>query len=324
MNTSPLTHTTVPIGTLKHHPRNPRKGDVEAIKRSLVHNGMYKALVVNRRTMEVLVVNHTLKAAREVGLEEVDVTLLDVDEDKARRIMLADNRTADLAGYDDELLAEVLAETPDLAGTGYGPEDLETLLADVGDPGPDEDDPPPIPAEPRTRIGDIYALGRHRLVCGDAGDAEVYVRLLQCEQPELVFTDPPYGVDYEGKTSERLTLQGDSEVGLSELLAHSFARVDSVLAPGARVYVCHPAGPLSLTFGGAFVERWRLKQTLVWLKDQMVLGRSDYHYKHEPILYGYKPGRAPIGRGGRGWFAGNAEVSVLEVRAPRPRATPRR
>ena len=100
-------------------------------------------------------------------------------------------------------------------------------------------------------------------------------------------------------------------------MGRSFAAVDAALPPGARIYVCHPAGPLSLTFGSAFVERWRLHQTLVWVKDQMMLGRSDYQYKHEPILYGHKPARARIGRGGRGWFSGNSEVSVLEVTRPK-------
>ena len=255
-------------------------------------------------------------------MAEVAVTLLDVDEEQARRIMLVDNRTNDLAGYDEQLLAELLSELPDLAGTGYGPADLDALLVELGEPEIElaEDDPPALADEPRTKPGDLYVLGRHRLVCGDAREPSAYARLLEGEQPELVFTDPPYGVDYEGKTARRLTLAGDERDGLEHLLSESFAASDSVLAPGARIYVAHPAGALSLTFGAAFVgQDWRLHQTLVWVKDQIVLGRSDYHYKHESILYGHKRGAGRTGRGARGWFGDNSQVSVLEV--PRPKAS---
>ncbi len=102
-----------------------------------------------------------------------------------------------------------------------------------------------------------------------------------------------------------------------KLLADSFTQIDRVLAPGAPLYVAHPAGPLSVTFAKAFAERWQLRQTLVWVKDSIVLGHGDYHYQHEPILYGYKPGEGRRGRGGAGWFGDNAQSSVLSVDRPR-------
>jgi len=133
-----------------------------------------------------------------------------------------------------------------------------------------------------------------------------------------MWTDPPYGVSYEGKTARALRIANDGAAGLEDLLRESFACVDQGLAPGAPIYVAHPAGALSVTFGSAFLERgWRLHQTLVWVKDSLVLGRSDYHYRHEPILYGYKPGQGRLGRGGAGWYGGNAETSVLEVERPK-------
>ncbi len=138
------------------------------------------------------------------------------------------------------------------------------------------------------------------------------------EQAELLWTDPPYGVRYQGKTEKALRIDNDGAAGLEALLSESFAAADSALSPGARLYVAHPAGELSLTFGRCFVgQGWRLRQTLVWVKDAFVLGRSDYHYRHEPIYYGHKPGEGRIGRGARGWFGDNAQDSVIEVARPR-------
>jgi DNA modification methylase len=312
----------VAITELVPYGNNPRRGNVEAIKVSLRENGQYRPIVVRRSTREVLAGNHTLEAARQLGWSEIAVTFVDCDEEQAKRIVLADNRTNDLAGYDDEALLELLLELPSLDGTGYHQEALDDLLDEVGaDPLGDEEPVPSPPRKPKTRPGHLYALGPHHLLCGDARSAADYRRLLDDQQSAILWTDPPYGVEYEGKTAERLSIAGDGADGLSELLQASFAAVDSALRPGAPLYVCHPAGVLSLPFTQAFVEQgWSLRQSLVWVKDSMVLGRSDHHYKHEAILYGFKPGKGRLGRGGRGWYGGNAEVSVFEV--PRPTSSP--
>ena len=315
----------VPVADLRLHPDNPRRGDTEAITESLRHHGQYKPLVVSRRTMEVLCGNHTLVAARDLGWSEIDVHLIDVDPEQAKRILLVDNRSSDRAGYDPVALVELLEERPDLEGTGYDSAALGELLDELAPDPVGEDEPPPLPEEPETRPGDLLRLGPHRLLCSDARDPESYARLMEGEQTEALWSDPPYGLNYEGKTKEGLRIQGDGAAGLETLLRESFAAADSVLAPGARLYVAHPAGELSLTFGGCFVAQgWRFRQSLVWVKDAFVLGRSDYHYRHEPILYGHKPGDGRIGRGARGWFGDHAQDSVLEVPAPGPRASTRR
>ncbi|MCA1697443.1 MAG: ParB N-terminal domain-containing protein [Actinobacteria bacterium] len=315
-----LAALAVAVADLRPYGRNPRRGDVEAIKRSLVANGQYRPLVVNRRSAEVLAGNHTLRAAKELGWSEVAATFVDVDEDQAKRIALVDNRTNDLAGYDDAALAELLGALPDLEGTGFDDASLSRLLDEVQPielPGADED-VPSRPAKPRTRPGDLYRLGAHRLLCGDATSASDYRRLLGAERPQLLWTDPPYGVSYEGKTAQRLRIAGDRAEGLKQLLGAAFACCDAVLAEGAALYVAHPAGPGSLVFGGCFeAQGWRLRQTLVWVKDSLVLGRSDYHYRHEPILYGYKPAGGRLGRGGSGWYGGNGEQSVFEFSRPK-------
>jgi DNA modification methylase len=312
----------VPVGELQLYGRNPRRGDVEAIARSLARNGQYRPIVVNRRSGEVLAGNHTLRAARQLGWEQIAVTYVDVDEEHAKRIVLVDNRTNDLAGYDDAQLAELLQELPGLDGSGYDEAALSRLLDEVQPaelPGQGEEVPPP-PSEPRTKPGEVWQLGPHRLVCGDAACADDYHSLLGRERPAMLWTDPPYGVDYEGKTERRLRISGDTPDGLRGLIGSAFSAADAVLSPGAALYVAHPAGAGSLLFGSCFVEAgWRLRQTLVWVKDSLVLGRSDYHYRHEPILYGFKPGDGRRGRGGAGWYGGNAEQTVLEI--PRPKAS---
>jgi site-specific DNA-methyltransferase (adenine-specific) len=308
----------VPIAELRPYDRNPRRGSVEAIRESLERNGQYRPVVVNRRSGEVLAGNHTLAAATQLGWSEIAATYVSVDAEQAKRIVLADNRTNDLAGYDEGLLAELLNELPDLTGTAYDEDSLSELLDSVAPALPDEDEVPPPPVTPRTRPGDLYELGPHRLLCGDATDPAAYARLVGESKASLLWTDPPYGVDYVGKTERKLTIAGDGAERLEGLLSAAFAAADTALSPGAALYVAHPAGPQSLVFGGCFqAAGWQLRQTLVWVKDAFVLGRSDYHYRHEPILYGYKPGEGRRGRGGKGWHGSNAEDTVLEVARPR-------
>lgn len=312
-----LPTATVALTTLRPYGKNPRRGDVETIRESLQENGQYRPIVVNRPTMEVLAGNHTLEAARQLQWQDIAVTFVDCDEEQAKRIVLADNRTNDLAGYDNEALAELLLELPSLDGTGYDQQSLDDLLDEVAGGEPLEEDVPPPPRSPAAAPGDLYKLGPHRLLCGDARKAEDYRRLLGADEADLLWTDPPYGVAYEGKTAARLSIAGDGAASVESLLDASFAAIDSALRPGAPLYVCHPAGALALPFMQAFLAQdWSLRQSLVWVKDVFVLGRSDYHYRHEAMLYGYKPGPGRLGRGGRGWRGGNAQASVFEVDRP--------
>ena len=315
-----VTERRVSIARLRPYPGNARRGDIAALKKSLEAHGQYRPIVVNKRNDQVLAGNHTLKAAKQLGWETIAVSYVDVDDEQARRIVLVDNRTNDLAGYDSEALVELLGELDGLDGTGYEQDDLDALLDELeADREPSgEDAPPPLPAKPKTKPGDLYTLGRHRLLCGDAQDPDAYKRLLTEERIDLLWTDPPYGVDYEGKTAEALQIQGDGADDVAELLATTFAQLDRHLKAGARIYICHPSGELAAVFIEAFLAAgWRLRQGLVWVKDSLVLGRSDYHYRHEPILFGYKPGRGRQGRGGRGWYGDDSQTTVLEVARPK-------
>lgn len=125
-----------------------------------------------------------------------------------------------------------------------------------------------------------------------------------------MWSDPPYGVNYVGKTKDALTIENDGSEDLPSLLDRCFSVADSVLMDGAPIYIAHPAGVLSLIFGQKFVEAgWKFHETLVWIKNSMVLGHSDYHYKHEPIIYGWKGSN-------RKWYAGRDQVSTLEYDRP--------
>jgi site-specific DNA-methyltransferase (adenine-specific) len=307
----PIRHLAVPIDTLKPHGKNPRRGDLDLISESLKINGQYRPVVANRRTGEILAGNHTWKTAKRDGWTEIAVTWVDVDDEAARRIVAVDNRSNDLAEYDDRLLAELLAEVEDLAGTGYNQDDVDEItrrvLDDEGTPGPgntDPDDIPELPAEPRSAPGDLWLLGPHRLVCGDSTDVGALETLLAGARADCVWTDPPYGVEIVGGShalsrEERLakggkTIQNDDLTadGLQDFLRRAFGAAFTVTKGGACWYVAAPPGPLHAEFAIVLKELNIWRQTLVWVKDQFVLGHNDYHYRHEPIFYGWSPGAA--------------------------------
>lgn len=286
----------VAIDQLQQHPDNPRRGAVDVISESIDANGFFGAVVAQRSTRRVLVGNHRLMVARERGAEVLPVLWVDVDDDRARRILLVENRANDLAGYDDEVLAEVLrivADTEDLAGTGFDAAVVEEILAAADKPVPqtDPDDAPDKPAEPITRRGDVWQLGPHRLVCGDSSDVDVVRTALDDRAAGMLFTDPPYGVDYTGGTADQLRMANDDleAAALGELLDGAFGAAHQVLVPGAAFYICSPSGALETTFRrcleGAGLP---LRQQLVWVKNRFVLGRADYHGQHETILYGWR------------------------------------
>lgn len=206
----------VELKELVELPGNPRVGDVEAIADSLERNGQFRPIVVNARDMTILAGNHTTKAARMIGWTKLRVYFVDVDEDTAKRIALADNRTAELGGYEESNLAQMLADIgaledlTALEGTGWSAEAarpyLDTLMGDAkGEDAPDPEAIPKVPAKPKTKRGDVYELGPHRIMCGDSQKPKDVAKLLGEDKVDLIVTSPPYNVDvsYGGKSEGR-------------------------------------------------------------------------------------------------------------------------
>ncbi|WKS56806.1 DNA methyltransferase [Corynebacterium accolens] len=330
-------HQTIPLLQLNHYAKNPRRGDVQAIKGSIIANGIFRPVIVNKGTYtdkpnEILAGNHTVKAIRELAEEnpddprwqEVEVWMVDVDAERAARIVLADNRTADLGSYDnEELLGLLNMMDGDLDGTGYDEEYLDSLEEIVKlenstqDPNDEDVEPEAPPAKPTSRIGDVWVLGPHKLLVGDATDVYAVKEMMGDDRADCIWTDPPYGVNYVGKTKDALTIQNDETTDLPDLLMHSFECAVEVSKPGAPVYVAH-ADTERVTFEGAMIEsNIIVRQNLIWAKSTIALGRSDYHYKHEPILYGFTPGgQGRLGRGGNRWYGDNSQSTVFNFDKP--------
>jgi site-specific DNA-methyltransferase (adenine-specific) len=168
---------------------------------------------------------------------------------------------------------------------------------------------------------DLRLLGEHMVKCGDSTDADSVSGLLDGQKADTLWTDPPYGVSYVGKTKLKLTIDNDGSAGLREFLDKFLRVAGQHLSTSAPFYIAHPPGPLAGQFYRAVEDAgWRIHQGLVWVKDSMVLGHSDYHYQHEPILYGYTHGDGRPGRGahaGTRWEGDNGQVTVFQI--PRPK-----
>lgn len=306
-----LTGLAVECSTLNPLPGNPRIGDIEAVKRSYAQFGQRKPIVARRKDRTVIAGNHQLAAAQALGWSHIAVVWTDDDDATAKAFALADNRTADLGTYDDDLLAALLADvqaTGDadlLAATGYQGDDLDKLLRRVeflagqGDP----DDAPPLPDVAVSRPGDLWLLGPHRLLCGDATQPGDHATLLDGQRADMIWTDPPYGVGIVGGTHDPRdkknygkgrSIENDtlSAIDLRALLSSALGNAAANTRPGAVWFVAAPAGPLFTEFGAVLSDLDVWRHTIIWSKDNFVFGRSDYHYQHEPIFYGWTPGSA--------------------------------
>lgn len=314
------------IADLHQHPDNPRQGDVGAIAESIQQNGFYGTVVAQKSTGMILAGNHRVQAATMLGMTDIPVAWVDVDDEAARRILLADNRTNDLASYDQQVLSQILQElvqTDDgLAGTGYDGDDLDDLLNDLGMQKYDaEKDPEPTLAEQaqekwRVETGDMWRIGDQMLICGDCTDESVWAGV---DDADMMWTDPPYGVDYAGDVFEQARTKQPARKGIENDATDPqdlfMDMLDVVpLRKGAAVYVATPSGVNLKSFLDPLQDEGILRQILVWKKHRMTPGRSDYHNQHEFILYGWIPGAA------HSWMSDRKQTTILEH--DRPHASP--
>ncbi len=281
--------TADPANVRKHNEKN-----ISAIKASLKRFGQQKPIVVDADGI-VRAGNGTLAAAIALGWTHIDIHRTELRGAEATAYAIADNRTAELAEWDEAALAQQLAglqiddeELPEAAGfTVAEMQALEGATVEV-----QEDEVPEPPANPITKPGDLWLLGEHRLLCGDSTDAAQVGRLMGGGQADMVLSDPPYGVSYVGKTKDALKVENDDldETALTKLVCDAFDNAEANCRAGAYWYATAPPGPLHILFADDWKRRGILRQIMVWAKESMVLGHSEYHYQHEPILFGWIPG----------------------------------
>jgi len=236
-------------------------------------------------------------AAHRLGIDEVPCVVATGWTDAQKRAyVIADNKLASNAGWDDEMLKVELGELQaldfDLGLTGFGEEELAGLLEERTDGLTDPDDVPDVPGEPRTKPGDLWLLDEHRVLCGDSTSKDDVALLMDGKAADMVLTDPPYGVSYVGKTKDALKVENDAldESELAILIRDAFGHAESACRGGAYWYATVPPGPLLILFADDLKRRGILRQIMVWAKDAMVLGHSEYHYQHELILFGWMAG----------------------------------
>lgn len=288
-----------PLGWLTPYENNPRNNDeaVEPVANSISEFG-FKVPIVATSDGEIINGHTRWKAAKKLKLKTVPVIIADdLTEEQVRAFRLADNKVAEIAQWDIELLLSEIESVDNLDMTLFGFTDSDYTLDDFEDEETDTDiSEDEIESEgdsvSSVEYGDIYQLGRHRLMCGDSTSAGDMKELVDGEKIDLYVTDPPYNVAYEGKTEEAMTIQNDSvdDASFRQFLRDAFSVADQHLKPGGAFYIWH-ADSEGLNFRAAVKETgWLLKQNLVWVKNSIVLGRQDYQWKHEPCLYGWKDG----------------------------------
>lgn len=279
------------VNELIAYDNNPRNNDtaVDAVASSIKEFGFKVPIIITKEN--VIVAGHTrLKASVKLGLNEVPCIIADdLNEEQIKAFRLVDNKTSELATWDFSKLEEEL-ENINIDMLQFGFEDLEdNLPVDVSDD--DFDIEEEIPEKSYSILGDIYELGPHRVMCGDSTISDDVKKLLNGDVVDMIFTDPPYNVDYEG-TAGKIKNDKMEDNSFYLFLFDAFKNMFDSIKPGGAIYVCH-ADTEGLNFRNAYKNAgFKLAECLIWVKNSLVLGRQDYHWRHEPILYGWKEGAA--------------------------------
>lgn len=293
------------------YPDNPRKNDnaVDAVAESIKQCGYCSPIVIDEDN--VILAGHTrLKALKKLKWKEVEcVRKTGLTEEQKKKYRILDNKTNELAEWDFDLLEQEI-DGLDFDGFDFGfdfnsgEDDAEII----------EDEVPEVneEIEPTVKLGDIWQLGRHRLMCGDSTDAGTVALLMDGKRADLFLTDPPYNVAYEGKTKDALTIENDKMESdkFREFLTSAFTAAVSVLKEGGGFYIWF-ASREHCNFETALNDSGlEVRQELIWKKNSMVLGRQDYQWKHEPCLYGWKDGAS------HNWYSDRCQTTILEFDKP--------
>jgi DNA modification methylase len=306
-----------PVKLIRPYERNPRiipPEAIDAVAQSIQAFGFRQPIVVDEAG--VIIVGHTrYRAALKLGMIEVPVHYaVGMSADKVQAYRIADNSTNALSDWDLEMLKLELSDLPNYDFADFGL-DLEAVTPDGTASDDDFDLDAAVAAidVPKTQRGDVWLLGKHRLLCGDSTKADEVQRLMGDVAADMVWTDPPYNVEYVGKTKDKLKISNDafaSAEDFRKFLLDAFTAACAATKAGGSIYVAH-ADSEGYNFRGALTDAgWMFKQCLVWAKNSMVMGRQDYHWQHEPILYGWKPGAA------HKWYADRTQTTLLNFDRP--------
>ena len=285
---------------------------VEKIAKSMREFGFINPVLVDGK-FNIIAGHGRVLGAKKLGMKEVPCLFIeDLTEKQKRAYIIADNRLAEDAGWDKEMLKRELEELQnlnfDISLTGFEMDDFDFGM-DETEVIEDEFDET-VPEEPKSKKGEIYKLGKHYLMCGDSTDINDVEKLMNGAKVDLFLTDPPYNVDYQGGTG--LTIQNDNmdEDTFREFLKVSFFNANTVMKEGAVFYIWH-ADSEGYNFRGACHDiGGKVRQCLIWCKNTLVMGRQDYHWKHEPCLYGWKEGASHL------WASDRRQTTVLEFDRP--------
>lgn len=314
----------VPISKLVPYVNNARTHSPEQVMKlrsSLREFGFINPIIIDR-DYGIIAGHGRLLAAKEEGITEVPCVFVDyLTEAQKKAYILADNRMAMDAGWDEELLrVEIEAlqgEAFDVSLTGFDEKELADLFKNGSDSDAEDDDYDLSAALEKAAFverGDIWTVGRHRLMCGDATSAEDVAALMDGRKANLILTDPPYGVSF--KSSSGLTIQNDSmkDEEFYHFLLDSFKNMADHLEKGGAAYVFH-ADTEGLNFRRAFIDAgFHLAGCCIWVKDSLVLGRSDYQWQHEPVLYGFmQNGKHP-------WYSDRKQTTIWSFAKPKRNA----
>ena len=317
------------ISEVKPYEKNPRKNDqsVDKVARSIEEFGFKVPLVIDKNN--VIVCGHTrYKAAKKLGLTVVPCVVADdLTDEQIKAYRLADNKVGEDSLWDNALLGGELDDILDIDMTDFGFA-LPELDAEVVE----DDYDKPVPEEPKSKLGDIYQLGRHRLMCGDSTNIDCVKKLVGGAQIDMLLTDPPYNVNYEG-SAVKIKNDNMEDTAFRQFLTDAFLSAWAVMKNGAAFHIWH-ADSEGYNFRGACRDSgFRVRQCLIWVKNALVLGRQDFQWKHEPCLYGEKS--LPEGMveeyeeddhepclygwkdGKHYWFKNRKQTTILEFEKPR-------
>jgi DNA modification methylase len=313
-----------PIEDLLPADYNPRKdlkpddAEYEKLERSIRQFGYVEPVIWNKATGSIVGGHQRIKILKELGLTELDCVVVDFSLEQEKALNIALNKIS--GDWDKEklalLIADLQGEDFDISLTGFDPAEIDDLFKDslkdgIHDDEFDVDDELQKPA--LTQLGDVWHLGNHRLVCGDSTDPETFELLMAGRKANLVVTDPPYNVNYEGQAGK---IKNDHMAGDAFLtfLRTAFENTEAHMADDASIYVFH-ADTEGLNFRKAFSDAgFYLSGTCIWKKQSLVLGRSPYQWQHEPVLFGWKK------KGKHQWYTGRKESTIWEFDKPKKNA----